>query len=133
MKKLLFILLLCPVFSFAQEEWEKVGTAKNGDEYFIRDVTQKKDSSKIQFWQKMIKSLDYKPTSKTDLLAPGGFVLTRYDADCDERTIHAQMMVYYDKDGNPLKSHICIFKETYVIPDSIGETFLLSACIKLLD
>ncbi|MGE8527216.1 hypothetical protein [Chryseobacterium rhizosphaerae] len=38
MKKLLFLLLLFPGITFAQDEWEYVATTNSEDNYFIKDI-----------------------------------------------------------------------------------------------
>lgn len=128
MKKLLFIVLLCPVFSFAQEEWEFVGSSTNQDQYFIRDVSEKTNSTKIKFWVKSVKS--EKSIKKSKGEKPGDYSVSKWEGDCDEETILTKIMVFYNSDGEIINSSDGPFKESPTIPDTMGDKVLKTACSK---
>ncbi|MFY1047216.1 surface-adhesin E family protein [Chryseobacterium sp. GP-SGM7] len=128
MKKLLFILLLCPVVLFAQEDWEFVGTSANDTQYFIRDVSAKTNSTKIKFWVKSVQS--DKDSKRQNNQKPGDYSLSKWEGDCDEETTQTKIMVIYNRDGEVKSSSTGPFEETPIIPDTMGEKVLKAACNK---
>lgn len=128
MKKLLFILLVCPVFSFAQEEWEHVGTSSNDTKYYIRDVSLKTNSDIIRLWVKAVQS--DKSIKRDNNQKPGDYTLSKWEIDCDEETTLTKIMVFYNREGELKNSSTGPFEESPVIPDTMGEKVLKYACNK---
>ena len=56
MKKLLFLLLLLPVITFAQDEWEYLVTTNSEDNYYIKDIVKEDTYGRLSVWVKIQKS-----------------------------------------------------------------------------
>ena len=127
--KIFFIWLyvMIGINAFSQE-WKLIGTMKNGDEYFIKKHTNEEGSTKV--WLKLVsKHIEYKKNGRKR--KKEGSSLTLYDTNCTERRLIVESIIYYDAEGNVLDSNeFAIFSSNWknVIPDSMGELFLNSAC-----
>ena len=56
MKKLLFILLFIPLFSYAQTEWEYVGNDRDNSEYYVKDYKKRNHTDYIETWLKIVRT-----------------------------------------------------------------------------
>lgn len=130
MKKLLFTLLMFPVLSFAQDEWEYFGETMENNKYYVRDIEKGKYSSTLTFWVK-IKHPDKTIKSKKGIIKKSGnYTMAKWLADCKEKTLETKMMVIYNNSGKVIESSTGPFFEEPVIPDSVGETVLEGVCFK---
>jgi len=131
MKKITSLLLFLPIVAVAQTDWEHVGTSTKQDKFYLRNVTQKDDSKKINFWIKMQRPDKIEKDDTTSFKA-GDYTITKYEGNCSEMTYRTLGGAVYDRKGNSKT----VLKEAYisnvVIPDSIAETFLQAACSKII-
>lgn len=133
MKKKLFILLLYPVFSFAQEDWEYVGSSTDESSFYIKNIQKQDYGNRVEFWNKVILPNKVVKTKKGSITKKGDQYLTKYEADCRNKSMKKIMIVLYDGKGETKDTDTGPFFYEPVIPDSMGESLLLSACSILMN
>lgn len=128
MKKLLFLLLLCPVFSLAQEEWVYAGEDSDKSTYYIKDATKKSYSDDVVFWVKIIEADKIVKTKKGSINRKGGTIMQQLKVDCKDKTVEITANTVYNSAGKVVSSSRGSFIPEPVVPDSIGESLLLLGC-----
>lgn len=131
MKKLLLLLLLFPAMTFAQEEWQYEGQSTSKEKYFIRDIEKKSYGSKLTMWVKRQEIDKVLKTKKGNVTKAGGYVISKWECDCTEKTVETKISVYYDSKGNVKETDSGPFFAEPVVPDSVGEHLLIVACEKI--
>lgn len=131
MKKCLFLLLLLPGTTFAQDEWEYVATTNFEDNYFIKDIVKEDHYGRLSFWVKIQKSDKKEYFKGQKYYRPSDLVLTKWSMDCQNKTSKTQTLVVYDLKGKVRHSFNGPFEESYIIPDSIAEKVMFIACRKI--
>ncbi|MBW3524334.1 surface-adhesin E family protein [Chryseobacterium sp. NKUCC03_KSP] len=127
MKKLLFILLIFPVISFAQENWEYVGKDSDNGEYFIKDA-KKNYSNNVVFWTKELQADKIVKTKKGAITKKGGSRIQQLSVDCTKKTIEITSNTEYNSSGKVIVSSRGSFIPEPAVPDSVGEMVLLAGC-----
>lgn len=131
MTKLLFFLLLLPAFALAQDEWEYVATTNSEDDYFIRDIVKDNIDGRLSVWIKIQKSDKKEYFKDNKYYKPSDRILTKWDMDCQNKTVKTLTMVVYDVKGKVRESTNGPFEETYIIPDSVAEKILYITCSRI--
>lgn len=129
MKKLISIFLFLPVFSFAQTEWEYVGTDNAKSEYYVKDYYKKEYSEYIFTWLKVVHPDKFVRTKKGTVKKNGTISMQKWKFNCSEKTMALVSYAEY-LDGNLIKSGEGLENNTDVVPESIGESLLNYLCSK---
>ena len=119
MKKHLFLVLsLIPLLSIAQEtdRWKYIGKSSDGEKYYIDTQTMTSNSG----WIKSISS----PMSKSNVHT----IVAHQRASCTNRTLSAEQVINYDKNGRPIKTSNIYDPPSQVAPNTIGEMILETIC-----
>lgn len=72
-------------------------------------------------------------TEKGSVIKKGGYDVVKFEADCTEKTLKMILFVAYDSTGNLKGKDTGPFFAEPVIPDTMSETLLESACNKIID
>jgi hypothetical protein len=125
----ILIFLLFNGIAFSQN-WIYVGSATNGNKYYLRSNNTSETGYK-KVWSKTVgKSFQYKKNGKTHTLL-NGYSIDLHEYDCSGRKVKLLSYVYYNSKGTPVHSVTLQSYETEwwdVIPDSIGEMLLNKVC-----
>jgi hypothetical protein len=126
---IILVFLLFNVKAFSQN-WIYVGSATNGNKYYLRSNNTSGTSYK-KVWSKTVgKSIQYKKNGKIYTLLDG-YSIDLHEYDCSERQIKLLSYVYYSSKGTPVHSVTIQSFDTEwwdVTPDSIGEMLLDKVC-----
>ncbi|WP_343665205.1 surface-adhesin E family protein [Chryseobacterium mucoviscidosis] len=129
MKKLLFILLFIPLFSYAQTEWEYVGNDSDNSEYYVKDYKKRNYTDYIETWLKIVRTDKIVKTKKGTIKKSGIVSLEKYKFKCEEKTMALESYADY-RNGILIKSGNGFGVENDIVPDSIGESLLDYLCSK---
>jgi len=129
MKKLLFILLFIPLFSYAQTEWEYVGNDRDNSEYYVKDYKKRNHTDYIETWLKIVRTDKIVKTKKGTIKKSGIVSLEKYRFKCEEKTMALESYADY-RNGILIKSGNGFGIENDIVPDSIGESLLDYLCSK---
>lgn len=129
MKKLLPIILFLPFFSFAQTEWEYIGTGKDKSEFYMKDYRKKQYSDQVEAWVKIIEPVKIVKTKKGTVKKSEIVSLQKFKFRCVEKTV--ALISYADyRNGILIRSGDGSESEETIFPDSVGESLLNYVCSK---
>lgn len=132
MKKFLllifFNIFVCQIYGQATE-WQYIITDSANREYYY------KHNSHDTAWTKEIsKTIIYFTGDKLqDKKVVDGYQINLYQFDCSDKKISIAQVNTYSKSGEVLKTTKIkddLVEMDYVLPDSVGESFLQSFCSK---
>ncbi|THV61922.1 surface-adhesin E family protein [Chryseobacterium candidae] len=128
MKNLLFIFLLYPFLSFAQQDWEYAGKDSDNASYYVKDIVKKDYSQNILFWVKIVEVDKIVKTKKGSINKKGAITMQKLEVNCREKTIEITSSTKYNSEGKLISSDRGSYVPEPAVPESIGEMILLKAC-----
>lgn len=130
-KSIIILIMLSFSSIIFSQEWVLVRTTSNGNQFYVRDKPVKKRGNIITIWTKTTGENIKTIKDGNELILKNGYFLQLNDYDCENLRSKLLSVVYYDSEGNVVKSidsKDFLTEWTYIIPETIGETIINKVC-----